>query len=824
MKTNLSFLFQIYLLLNAGVIIAFTLLLPNHAIGATCSAGDFHWLKQQTLEVKDANDVATRLAKIRSNNSGVNEVELIEVTARDGAVAHIAKVEVVRNDQTEVVLDQTNDTFSQALKKLEVFKQFSKRAFKDYAQIMTNNVREISNTKIQITRNNEILFTVEVMQAGGILFTLYENAYGSFNSINWRNVQWTQTAQDLFKSAEEIRNKEAEYRHEDGNLSFVNQYTSPGHILLALAIKPNEGFSNFSDLFSSNSNLASQATGLQRFKEVTLGLFFNSFSAQTRRLNEAEKTLYEIIQEIRPENQKNGIEKNEYPSNVQRPGFFEIEQQQLAEKSITPKERTISNTTNLNEKVETDYALTKGVKEKIQELITAISHKGIIEIFGEPSSGRRTTVGILTDLINAANDSNHPYHREALELIPENLRDLSIHRLEESIYAETSLRGTDTEKFKQLEADLSSFGGKAILFTSDLNLLLRNTNTDSNQSSTSASNLIGTLREPLRDEKFILIFITNRTQQAQITREDTFLSRQTINMPTLTQKEILEYIKPLADKKNTIDRQQLFTPEQLTTLINRTVYIAQRYPALTGEGITGAKRILNAVFDNTKPEDLRNVRNANDLHYHTDRIASQEFANGVMDIGTYFQTQLEPLKIKEDIEKSFIPPNPNILDTFISRMIHTTSRTAPQVEILLGPPGTGKTTFAESLGLAFNREIVVIEGSKLDTETIIGDGPNSIVSKIRAAKGPIIIYINEANLVVSSYFQTNSPITHLERLLEKGEIIDVHGNKVYAQTHTFLLDMNLSDSNVGTFTNWKEEKPDATTRDINRQISRANQR
>ena len=281
-KINLSFLFRIYLSLNAGIIVVFTFLLPHQTIASMCSSDDLHWLKQQTLEVRDANDVAARLAKIRNNNPITSEADSLEVTPRDIVVAHIAKIEIAGDKPIEI-LDQTNSTLSQVLKKAELFKLFSKIAFRNYADLIIGySVSEISTTKVQVKKGNEILFTVEVMEDGGILFTLYENAHGSFNSINWRNVEWSQAAQDLFKSAEETRNKEAEHRHEDGNLAFNNQYTGPEHFLLALATRTNDS-SNFSELFSSNNKLTSQATGLQRLKEVTLGLFFNSFSAQTRR-------------------------------------------------------------------------------------------------------------------------------------------------------------------------------------------------------------------------------------------------------------------------------------------------------------------------------------------------------------------------------------------------------------------------------------------------------------------------------------------------------------------------------------------------------------
>ena len=818
MKTNSSLLFQTYFLSITGVIVLFTTLLPNQVVGATCSS-DLHWLKQQTEEARDANDIAARFAKIRraSDLESTGRTEIVEVTDRDLTLAYIAKVEIVKGNETEVIIDQTGGTLPQVLKNTGDFRVVSERAFKNYVKTITGyDIQEVTDIKIRVIKDGEVLLTVEVMQEGGVLFKfLNEDAYNSFNSINWENVEWTNSAEALFKSAEEARNQESTYRQqEENNRSFENIFTSPEHILLALATRQrDERFSDFHNLFN---NLTNRPTGMQRLGELTLGLVSNRFSAQTRRSREVTQALYRSTNNIRPEDRKNGVDKTEYPSNIERSAFFETEQQTT---KTLPKERTVSNTTNLNEKVETDYTLTEGVKGRIQELVTAISHKGILEIFGEPFSGRRTIVSILADLVNATRDPSHRYHKEALELISESLRDISIHMLEGSIHAGTKYRGEDTEKFQNLVTELSSYEGRAILFTSDVNLLLRNTNTDSHQTATGASNLIGVLREPIKDEEIILIFITNRTQQTQVAREDMFLNRQTINIPTLTQQEILEYIKPLAENKNSVNAEELFTPEQLTILIDRTIYIAQQYPTLTGVGITGAKKLLNAVFDNTKIEDPQNIKNNTDVRYHVDRITSQVFANGVMDIGMYSQIQLEHSKIKEDIERSFIPPNQDMLNTFISRMIHTTSRIAPHVEVLLGPPGTGKTTFAEALGSAFNREVVVIEGSKLTVETIIGDGPTSIVSKIRAAKGPIIIYINEANLVVSSVFETNSPVTHLEKLLEKGEIIDIHGNKVYAQTHTFLLDMNLNDANAGKFNKWREENPKATTTEINTQLA-----
>lgn len=818
MKTNSSSLLQVYFFSIVGTITLLTTLLPHYVMGAICSY-DSHWLKQHTLEMRDFNDVAARLAKIRRNNNP-EASNIIGINDRDLTLAHIARIEVVRDGQTTVIVDHTNGTLSQVLKDKGLLKIFSERAFKNYTQTITGyNVTEVTNIKIRIMQEGQVLFTIEVMQNGGVLLRLNESAYNSFSSINWHpdNIKWEESTKILFEAAKAARNQESTYRQEkESNTSFENVFTSPEHILLALATRSRSSETS-SDFHNTFNNLSNRPTGMQRIGELTLGLVSNRFSAQTRRTQDIEDALYQSIQTVRPEDRRsNGVDKTEYPSNIERAAFFKTEQQ-TSETSL--KERKVSDTTNLNEKGETDYTLTEEVKGRIQELVTAISHKGIIEIFGEPFSGRRTIVNILADLINATHDPNHRYHKEALELIPENLRDISIHRLEESIYSGTKFRGEDTEKFQNLVTDLLSYEGRAILFTSNPNLLLRNTNTDSNQSTSGASNLTGTLKEPIRDQQLTLILTTNRTQQTQITREDMFVGRQTINIPTLTQQEILEYIKPLAENKNSVNGQELFTPTQLTTVINRTIYIAEQHPTLTGVGITGAKNLLNAVFDNTQQTDLPAIKNDIDVRYHVDRIASQVFTNGVMDIGTYIQTQANRSAIKEEIERHFIPPNSQMLDTFISRMIHTTSRIAPHVEVLLGPPGTGKTTFIESLGSAFNREVIVIEGSKLTDKTIIGDGPDSIASKIRAAKGPVIIYINEANLIVSSFLQENSPITHLERLLEKGEIIDINGNKVYAQSHTFLLDMNLKDDHAEQFNKWKEENPEATTTETNAKLA-----
>ncbi len=859
MRINLSSLFQIYFLLNAGIIIAFAFLLPNQAIGI-CSNNPHSekahsFFLEQTLQGKDVSDFAVRIAALLKLTNGDTSLR-ITVTPESFLLAHMAKVERVKeNGEIEVLFDQvgqanshnpnpnnnyTGGTFSRVSRNThkDFFKSFFKKILEGYQNLITrsDSVQEISNVTTVRSSDGEKLFEIETMQDGGVTFRLHEGGYNSFNSINWGNVEWGPATRGILISAVEAKNKEAKYRQENGNPSFVNRYISPEHILLALTTMINNQSISRLGLQNIFAGIPKDATGIQWLKEY----FSNDLS--TRQQQEVENAFYKGIEISRSEDQKDGITTSEYPSNVSRPPFFSNRERQNTTSEINiPFTSRPTETQSVNL-----YPLDPSLYKKLAtDLINPINSHSIV-ITGDIGSGRHSLGSLVMREVQQTQahriESIELQHRQrenrkdeqetpnAEEQTTSNTVNIYVFHFDPSkIMTEGETRyvgviSKNTEQFiESIENALSNNRDAMIILHishTPLNTLLNFGKTEGDSGTQMRDGLIR-LIEQYPGQLKILGYTEPATHRAFKDSSLGTLFREVIKSPP-NMEGIGKVLEFMVERRIEMNNDNNISNIEKAMIIKGILYLYQTYNTHRLTYFKDLQTTTDIVFQEVQTlKENKRQNGQSDITISENElyaIISRSFLNnqpiiierrdkegtvGYNGSSIYRDTR----GALEHVRKTVVQDNSLIMD-ILERILLSSNKPSGgddnarpySITILGGPPGTGKTILIEAIARwlfpHLDKPYFHIDANNqtnstkiLGEPTIPGRSEDSRVDKESltgyvSAYPNAIIYVNEFHRLKPNIIEL------LESILEYGKITDEKGRVVsFEQTH-WIFDFN----------------------------------
>ncbi len=759
-------------------------------------------VKKMTREVQEAIGAATHIAHALGSSIVLPEHVLLALTLEVRS-----KEPNKNNNDAQAVYSTyqgwnfTNGTLPAILKNAG----FDVKSFQDFLLNRLGYFQHGNNTPEPPFERNE---------NGDLRLNLEEISENTQSILNRDHLKIKED-EDLIALAENAATKEELFRQRN-NKAFFNT-PAPEHFLLGI-LNADHAIRDF--LFT---NLTTQSTWWQRFTRTWGGL--KPQREIDRKTAEVTDKLYQSIHYVRGEERTSFTDTQQYANSNYNPP---------ASSSASVQNASIPYTTeNLTRKAE-EGKLSKGVSDpnliiKVAQALTNIGNSSVA-VTGLPGTGRETLIHDTIHAIMESKDPNSPYHGK----IDPRLVNIGFFRLNsEHAVAGTRYSGDLEKNMLKMKDAIANCNGQCILVVDDLvRDLFEKGPTEGSPNDNIGSSLLGIMKKAAEDPHSGGLRIVGRLRQGQ---SRNFMGSQigqgftTVDMPTPDQRQIESVSNYLFDQNNL--NKPLFTSTQKTLIMDRALFLANKYYHFGSEYFKSRKTLLDNIFDyaennlNETQKDSfhqlqRDIKEGLSLDIIQERIENLQTSITIQDIdiivgealGMPVETYAGP-ELYHSLENfvqsvrarfkgygSLVEDIGNMLLGAASKMTSKPERPT-RVILLLGPPGIGKTILVETIGKFFHPgkqkedAIIKVRGSTATIESLLGNKDllnrdNDSLADNQSLTAKVInnpravIYINEVNQMPSSILNI------LMNIFEDGVIEDSKGRLVSFQNTMIFLDLN----------------------------------